>query len=76
MDGRDIKVAKGVFRRRGLLRGMRAIFRRMGEFSRQIKGRLRQTRGCGAELGVFRLTKSIAVDGGGEIFLYKGQALF
>ena len=52
------------------------MFRWMGEFSRQIKGRLRRTRGCGAKLGVFGLTKDVAADGGGEIFLYKGQALF
>ena len=49
------------------------MLRWMGEFLRQIKRRLRRTRGCGAELGVFGLTKGVATNGGGEIFLYKGQ---
>ena len=62
-------MAGGVFRRRGLLGGTRAMFRRMGEFSRP-------TRGCGAKLGVFGSTKDVAADGRGEIFLYKGQVLF
>ena len=50
--------------------------RRMGEFFRQIKGRLRRTRGCGAELEVFGPTMGVAANRGREIFLYKGQALF
>ena len=52
------------------------MFRQMGEFFRQIKRRLRRTRGCGAELGVFGPTKGVAADRVGEIFLYKEQALF
>ena len=62
-------MAGGVFRRRGLLGGTRAMFRRMGEFSRRI-------RRCGVKLGVFGPAKGVAADGGGEIFLYKKQALF
>ena len=45
------------------------MFKPMGEFSRR-------TRGCGAKLRVFGPTHGVAADGGGEIFLYKGQALF
>ena len=71
-DGGDIEVARGVLRQRGLLGGTRAIFRRMGRFLRQIKVRLRRTRGCGAELGVFGPTKGVTANGRGEIFLYKG----
>ena len=72
-DGGDIEVARGVLRRRGLLGGIRAMFKQMGGFLRQIKGRLRRTRGCGVELEVFLLTKGVVTDGRGEIFLYKGQ---
>ena len=61
-------MAGGVFKQRGLLGGTRAMFRRMGEFFRQIKGRLRRTRGCGAELGVFEPTKGVAADRGGRFF--------
>ena len=80
MDGRDIEaddgdieVAAGVLRRRGLLRGTRAMFRQMGGLLRQILGRLRRTRGCGAELRVFGTTKGVAVDGGEEIFDIKDK---
>ena len=69
-------MAGGVFRRRGLLEGTRAMFRWMEEFFRQIKGRLRRTRGWRVQLRVFGLTKGVAADKRGEIFLYKGQALF
>ena len=58
---------------KGLLGGTRAMFRWMGGFLTQIKERLRRTRGCGAELGVFGPTKDVAADRGGEIFLYKGK---
>ena len=49
------------------------MFRRMGGFLRQIEGMLRRIGECGAELGVFGPTKGGAMDGRGEIFLYKGK---
>ena len=52
------------------------MFWRMGEFSRQIKRRLRRTRGCGVELGVFGPTKGVEADGKGRFFYSKDKHYF